>query len=236
MDMKKFLQAVDGASSAKPVEGSNDMKKFLNIMEGRGPLNRLTAAESIAVNSYTEYKPKDNSTTPTIINKYFKEVEVEYAENQNIKKEKANHLAERVSSKLNGFYGNKPASTRNLARAKTPPESIIQMAKKGARVDNNRRYKSEEANPTDSVTLDIPLLIRLMEYAKEDAQDDMALHRIAEKLIKLSQDNEVLSMDQYDAVVTDKDVAEDSDPCWKDYKQIGMKKKGGKSVPNCVPK
>ena len=24
--------------------------------------------------------------------------------------------------------------------------------------------------------------------------------------------------------------------CWKDYKQIGMKKKGGKSVPNCVPK
>lgn len=23
--------------------------------------------------------------------------------------------------------------------------------------------------------------------------------------------------------------------CWKDYKQIGMKKKGGKSVPNCVP-
>jgi len=33
-----------------------------------------------------------------------------------------------------------------------------------------------------------------------------------------------------------KDVAEDSDPCWKDYKQIGMKKKNGKTVPNCVPK
>lgn len=31
-------------------------------------------------------------------------------------------------------------------------------------------------------------------------------------------------------------VAEDSDPCWKDYKQLGMKKKGGKQVPNCVPK
>lgn len=25
------------------------------------------------------------------------------------------------------------------------------------------------------------------------------------------------------------------DPCWKGYKQIGMKKKGGKQVPNCVP-
>ena len=28
----------------------------------------------------------------------------------------------------------------------------------------------------------------------------------------------------------------EDDPCWKNYKQIGMKKKGGKDVPNCVPK
>lgn len=27
----------------------------------------------------------------------------------------------------------------------------------------------------------------------------------------------------------------DGDPCWKGYKQVGMKKKGGKEVPNCVP-
>jgi len=32
------------------------------------------------------------------------------------------------------------------------------------------------------------------------------------------------------------EVAEDSDPCWKDYKQIGMKKKGNREVPNCVPR
>lgn len=25
------------------------------------------------------------------------------------------------------------------------------------------------------------------------------------------------------------------DPCWKGYEQIGMKKKDGKEVPNCVP-
>ena len=29
---------------------------------------------------------------------------------------------------------------------------------------------------------------------------------------------------------------EDKDPCWKDYKMVGMKKKNGKEVPNCVPK
>lgn len=30
-------------------------------------------------------------------------------------------------------------------------------------------------------------------------------------------------------------VSEDNDPCWKGYKQVGMKKKNGKKVPNCVP-
>jgi len=34
---------------------------------------------------------------------------------------------------------------------------------------------------------------------------------------------------QSEAVVTEKD------PCWKGYKQIGMKKKGNKEVTNCVP-
>ena len=30
-------------------------------------------------------------------------------------------------------------------------------------------------------------------------------------------------------------VEEAADPCWKGYKKQGMKKKGGKMVPNCVP-
>ena len=33
-----------------------------------------------------------------------------------------------------------------------------------------------------------------------------------------------------------KKYVEDKDPCWKGYEMIGMKKKGGKEVPNCVPK
>ncbi len=32
------------------------------------------------------------------------------------------------------------------------------------------------------------------------------------------------------------DISEGDDPCWDDYKQVGMKKKSGKEVPNCVPR
>jgi len=31
-------------------------------------------------------------------------------------------------------------------------------------------------------------------------------------------------------------MGEDSDPCWDTHKQVGMKKKGNRMVPNCVPK
>ena len=72
----------------------------------------------------------------------------------------------------------------------------------------------EETNPTDKVSMDIPLLIRIMEYAREDAQTDMDLHNVAEKLIALSKEGLTLGMDSYDAIVdneqpVDEDIVEE---------------------------
>lgn len=36
-------------------------------------------------------------------------------------------------------------------------------------------------------------------------------------------------------VAKSKQMEEDKDPCWKGYEMVGMKKKGGRKVPNCVP-
>lgn len=35
--------------------------------------------------------------------------------------------------------------------------------------------------------------------------------------------------------IVEKTKVTEQDPCWKNYKQVGMKKKGTKQVPNCVP-
>jgi len=56
-------------------------------------------------------------------------------------------------------------------------------------------------NPSDKVTLDIPLFIRLLEYAREDAKTDMDLHNVAEKAISLSETERTLTMNDYDALV-----------------------------------
>lgn len=56
-------------------------------------------------------------------------------------------------------------------------------------------------NPSDKVTVDIPLFIRLLEYAREDAKTDMDLHNVAEKAIAASETGKTLTMVDYDALV-----------------------------------
>lgn len=60
---------------------------------------------------------------------------------------------------------------------------------------------SEEGNPTDKITMDVPLFIRALEYAKEDAKSDMDLHDLTERAIKLMQEHDYLCMDNYDTLV-----------------------------------
>ena len=65
-------------------------------------------------------------------------------------------------------------------------------------------------NPKDIIKVDVPLFIRLLEYAREDAKTDMDLHDVAENIIRLSETGGVLSMKDYNAIVgsTEEDLAE----------------------------
>lgn len=173
----------------------------------------------------------------------------------------------------------------------------------------------EEADTKDVVSMDIPLLIRVLEFIREDVKTDMDLHRVVENLIDLRNEG-VLTMEHYDKAVkinmkeeaeqieelssdllgrykkaagaqastadkagdyakgnkrfsgimkaTRKQFDNDAkkvnelknipdnmdgddhitreekkmkgaDPCWKGYQMVGTKKKGSRTVPNCVP-
>ena len=52
-----------------------------------------------------------------------------------------------------------------------------------------------EADATDVVKMDVPLLLRMMEYAREDAKTDMDLHDVAERMIELSKHHDYLCME-----------------------------------------
>ena len=56
-------------------------------------------------------------------------------------------------------------------------------------------------NPRDIITVDVPLFIRLLEYAREDAQTDMDLHDLTENIISLSASGKTLSMEDYSTII-----------------------------------
>jgi hypothetical protein len=64
------------------------------------------------------------------------------------------------------------------------------------------------SNPKDVIKLDVPLFIRLLEYAREDAKTDMDLHTLADNIIEMSSEGRVLSMDDYDYVLPNQEEAE----------------------------
>jgi hypothetical protein len=56
---------------------------------------------------------------------------------------------------------------------------------------------NEIMNPPDIIAMDVPLFIRMLEWAKEDAQTDMQLHAAVEKILHL---NKTLTMAEYSEI------------------------------------
>jgi hypothetical protein len=61
--------------------------------------------------------------------------------------------------------------------------------------------EAKEEDKVDTITMDIPLFIRMLEYSREDAAEDMDLHDVTEKANKLGKEKGILSMEDYDAIV-----------------------------------
>jgi len=107
-------------------------------------------------------------------------------------------------------YGKTKAEVRKEMKNKPEPvkeadlheEDKIIAVGKGHKLKPGLLSKPENSmNPTDTVKLDVPLLIRLLEYAREDANTDMDLHDLAEKLVARGSRGKTLSMKDYEHVI-----------------------------------
>jgi uncharacterized protein YukE len=99
---------------------------------------------------------------------------------------------------------------RELEQELNKPEAEVKRDLFREFAEFKQEVSSQESNPKDVIQLDVPLMIRLLEYAREDAKTDMDLHNVAEQLIALSSAGSTLSMDHYDDIVAgqvDEEVA-----------------------------
>lgn len=77
---------------------------------------------------------------------------------------------------------------------KTDIETLVE------KYNNKNDNTMINSNPKDTITMDIPLLIRFAELMREDVKTDVALHEVVENLLEIK-DKGVLTMSDYDSIV-----------------------------------
>jgi hypothetical protein len=71
------------------------------------------------------------------------------------------------------------------------PSELVELIKK-----NKLMKDGGSVDAKDTVTVDIPLMIRLLELSREDVKSDAELHMVVERLLNLK-NKPVLTMDDY---------------------------------------
>ena len=61
-----------------------------------------------------------------------------------------------------------------------------------------KEFMKEANEGTDVVKLTVPMFVRLLEWAREEAKSDMDVHKLTEKIVAKKG---VLSSDDYDALM-----------------------------------
>jgi hypothetical protein len=78
----------------------------------------------------------------------------------------------------------------------------LEFEEKQPALDAMIQTEVEEAkDAVDTITMDVPLFIRMLEYAREDASTDVDLHDVAEKAIEMNKEKETLSMQDYETII-----------------------------------
>jgi hypothetical protein len=81
---------------------------------------------------------------------------------------------------------------------KTDISTLINEIDSKNKIEKNNDMTN--SNPKDTITMDIPLLIRFAELMREDIKTDVDLHRVVENLIQIK-DKGTLTMDDYESIV-----------------------------------
>lgn len=102
MDMKKILQAFDSVST-QPVEGSNDIKKFLSVVtEGANP-HKVALPVQMAMQHFSKPAVKVEKKS-SLLKQYFAETEEriaeELAEEQELKTQRLKMYSQRVANRV----------------------------------------------------------------------------------------------------------------------------------------
>lgn len=151
------------------------------------------------------WSAKSNIAESALLNRYLK--------SRGINPEFASKDTKVAHSKTNAFkmwalsHVNDPMK-ESMSSEHTPTEKKLHALRRAMHYNKEirvagatKQLHTEAVDKTDVVAFDIPLLIRMLEYAREDAKTDMDLHKVVEKLIQIRKKG-TLTMKDYKFVTS----------------------------------
>jgi hypothetical protein len=119
---------------------------------------------------------------------------------------KALAMGNEIVKKLEAKYNIEDIEVKDLKNGKVQVFAISDDFNKMASPSLD---EAKEEDKVDTITMDVPLFIRMLEYSREDAAEDMDLHDVTEKAISLGKERGILQMDDYDEIIgTTKEIKE----------------------------
>jgi hypothetical protein len=250
-DMAKFLSIVDkNANTQVLTESSNPHKVSLPVQ---------MAMQHYQTNQVVDRKPR-------IIDKYFQEAEQAINQRREEKRELINQyakvIAERVLIKESTVREHEAGFDRvgmaGVGVMNNAPDgghlSLGEMPIEPSGDPNDPNiYGHQKANPMSLKGRIQQARAQLRDLAELAESDELV---VWERITRLSKGGMFMGLEQNLEQIRhgiselaakrkrggvasrgiDKNIGEDNDPCWDSHKMVGTKKKGGKTVPNCVPK
>lgn len=97
--------------------------------------------------------------------------------------------------------------TEGITTEPSPTKQRLNVLKKSIRshreirtTDGHKKLHSEAADKKDTITFDIPLLIRVLEFAREELKSDILLHKMVERLLSIRGQG-TLTMNEYGKII-----------------------------------
>jgi len=193
-------------------------------MKGKAKVNA-----SMPKNAYMEETQIDE-ISKELANKYRKKAHASYTYAAGKREDDRFH--ERGGKDMTDVFG-KPKFKDRPESEKAKDEKTIGKRLKGLTMAH-KRLKEEKIDEVSA-----GLASRAAHHAyvksdkmKKDAQKEPDMYSYVQAFHKGEKKNKQgIKFAKYAA----NKMEEDKDPCWKGYEMVGMKKKGGRQVPNCVP-
>lgn len=186
---KEFVNELYGLNES----GENKYNKLIKLMEAFGYVENRKLSKS----AFGGDKELAKNVILSGLNK-MNECGSPYRAMEEMEKSHSD-IVKSFKDQLSQTPTNKYSKEEKELAIKAAREKELERRKSSGEIREIDGEETEETNSdeVDTITMDVPLFLRALEYSREDAKTDLSLHDITQKAIELNKEYPVLNMDNY---------------------------------------